>query len=373
MKTLGEWVREKTLTRDQAVGWLVRLAKGLLVLHELDVAYGRITRHCVRTESPDPRSSALLVDSDEVERDFHFYSLDRIERAGSSKDDDVWALGVLFYHLLTGGYPFPGEKRVKVGERIKWAPPVPIDVYGADAPDAQRLLDRVFKADEGQRLASLPLLIDALVLLDRKSDALPPLELGVAVAAPDAPPPAEAEGEPREIAKSIPFDLTALKAKPEPKASKSAGSKKTKRAPKAREESTAREVEREAPSTSRPTPTAPSAEPLIFEDEPTVAVEQSEVEDEPTIVTEESQEFPFPDLPESRTKEVVEDLELARPRANDKPPAVPFVDPRSHAKESAVDWTKAPAKETSKPSWSWVWIVIGAVVGGGVVAYLLNM
>ena len=36
---------------------------------------------------------------------------------------------------------------------------------------------------------------------------------------------------------------------------------------------------------------------------------------------------------------------------------------------SKVDWTKPPAKK-KKRGYGWVWIVIGAMVGGGVVAYL---
>ncbi len=323
MKTLGEWVRVQPLTHKQAIGWTLRLAKGLLVLHELDVAHGRITRSSVLAESPDPRGRAVLVDADEVDQDFHFYSLERIERAGASKDDDVWAIGVLFYHLATGGYPFPGDSRVRVGERIKWMPASSIAAYDIDDEETQRLLDRVFKADEGMRLASLPLLIDALALLDRASDALPPLELGVVTG--------EVIDGVGEAALSATKSVPATKPASVP--------------------TLALILQGRA--------AVPGAEPP--------APAPKGIDDEPTLATEDSLAFPFPQLPESRTSEP--------PSAGTGPPDVPFLN-ATPDKASTVDWSKPrPAatkkkKKKRKSASGLSWVLLGALVGVGAVVYL---
>jgi hypothetical protein len=314
MKSLREWVKQKPLTRVQAIGWLVRLSKGLLVLHELDVAHGRVTANCVSSSSPKETARAMIEDSDEVARDFHFYSLDRIERTGASKDDDVWALGVLLYHLLTGGYPFPGDSRRKVGERIKWMPASPISAYGADHPDVQRLLDRLFKSDVSMRLVSLPLLVEALVTLAPETDALPPLELGVLVGRLSALPaeslsagslPAESGRTAQPAAKSKPEVVTRAARAPEASAHPPSAHPAL-----AHPVPQPRAAKAERPAARAPQP-APDAEPS------TPAVSSGS----------------------------------ARSPAKPAPPVVPAVPPRSR--------------------WSgWLWVVVGAVIGVAGVAYV---
>ena len=47
MKTLAEWVRLEPLGRKDAVGWMVRLVKSVVALHDLDAPHGRISAHAV--------------------------------------------------------------------------------------------------------------------------------------------------------------------------------------------------------------------------------------------------------------------------------------------------------------------------------------
>jgi hypothetical protein len=179
VKSLEEWVRRKPLGRTDAIGWAVRLVQALMALHELDAPHGRINARAIVAVRPSASSRAMLVDGDEVERNVQFYSVQRIKLSGASKEDDVWAIGVLLYFLATGAYPFPGSHRRQIRERIEWRPASPIEVYGVEDKTLQALLDRLFKPDEALRLASLRLLLRALLKLEPTAADLPLLGHGV--------------------------------------------------------------------------------------------------------------------------------------------------------------------------------------------------
>jgi hypothetical protein len=180
VKTLGGWIQERPLTPRDALGWVLRVARGLEPLHELDVAHGRVTAEAVLSEAPACGSSAMLIDADEVKRSYAFYSAMRCKISGASTEDDVWALGVLLYFGVTGAYPFPGEHRRAVRERIEWRPASPLNVYDLSHPRLQSLLDRLFKRDETLRLVTVGQLIDAIVNIDPTLEELPALVFGVA-------------------------------------------------------------------------------------------------------------------------------------------------------------------------------------------------
>ena len=175
MKTLAEWVRLEPLGRKDAVGWMVRLVKSVVALHDLDAPHGRISAHAVVATGRACDSLAVLRDGEDVPKDVQQYSVQRIKLSGSSKDDDVWALGVTLYFLLTGAFPFPGTHRRQIRERIEWRPASPIEVYGVQDPELQALLDRLFKPDEVLRLVSARLLLRALTRLEPDAKKLPEL------------------------------------------------------------------------------------------------------------------------------------------------------------------------------------------------------
>jgi hypothetical protein len=180
VKTLGGWILARPLTPHDAMGWVLRVARGLDPLHELDVAHGRVTAESIVCEAPGCAARGLLLDADEVTRDYNYYSAVRCKLSGASPEDDVWALGVLLYHCLTGAFPFPGEHRRAVQERIEWRKPSPIAVYNVAHPRLQALLDRLLLRGAGPKVVTLQELIDSILSIDPSLDDLPALVFGVA-------------------------------------------------------------------------------------------------------------------------------------------------------------------------------------------------
>ncbi len=215
MEELGTWFERERLAPGDVVGWLVRLAKGLAAMHELNEPHGRLAANAVMAVGPRCGAPAVLVMPDEVDRDVRYYSAERAKLSGASLPDDVWALGVILYLGLTDAFPFPGGDRRAVRERIEWRPASPIEVYGLDHEPLQALLDRLFHSQPAQRLTTLGPLIAALEAIEPQAAKFAALELDdpteVAVAAakpverqPAPAPAAEAASEMRPESRPAP-------------------------------------------------------------------------------------------------------------------------------------------------------------------------
>jgi serine/threonine-protein kinase len=69
---------------------------------------------------------------------------------------DIFSLGVVFYELLTGALPFPGDNAVKVIDGIlNREPPAAVPRAGSGGPELQRVLRRMLAKDREQRYQSV--------------------------------------------------------------------------------------------------------------------------------------------------------------------------------------------------------------------------
>jgi tetratricopeptide (TPR) repeat protein/predicted Ser/Thr protein kinase len=69
---------------------------------------------------------------------------------------DIFSLGVVFYELLTGALPFPGDNAVQVIDAIlNRDPPAAVPRAGSSGPELQRILRRMLAKDREQRYQSL--------------------------------------------------------------------------------------------------------------------------------------------------------------------------------------------------------------------------
>ncbi|HEX3698589.1 MAG TPA: serine/threonine-protein kinase [Polyangia bacterium] len=120
---------------------------GVAKVHDPDVADGRVTQRGVVFGTPE-------------------YMAPETARVGlSDPRSDIWALGVMFYEMLTGTVPFIGETPVDVMMKVVSQPVIPPRERGVDneiTEEAEQLIMRALAKDPNQRQQSMEELYDEL-------------------------------------------------------------------------------------------------------------------------------------------------------------------------------------------------------------------
>jgi hypothetical protein len=179
VETLADRIaRDGPVSELDAIGWAIRLAKRIETLHMLGVSHGSVSPACVLTEGRDRNARAYLADLQHTKASLVFQSPERIQGGDLSAADDVWALGVTLYALLTGQNPFAGANDAEARQKILAASPPPLAVFDVGDDDLQHIIDRVFARELASRTASAVAFRRSLEEWhpDRGVAKLPPLE-----------------------------------------------------------------------------------------------------------------------------------------------------------------------------------------------------
>ncbi|MEA2698069.1 MAG: eukaryotic-like serine/threonine-protein kinase [Myxococcales bacterium] len=133
--------------REKTFDFVKILDFGVAKVHDPDVADGRVTQRGVVFGTPE-------------------YMAPETARVGiSDPRSDIWALGVLFYEMLTGSVPFTGETPVDVMMKVVSQPVVPPRQRGVPneiTEEAEQLIMRALSKDPNQRQQSMEELYDEL-------------------------------------------------------------------------------------------------------------------------------------------------------------------------------------------------------------------
>jgi serine/threonine protein kinase len=107
-RTLAEVVGVEPLISDRAVAWTIRILEGLQALHQRQVPHGALSSHAIVAE-PKQRPIAPVVSQLIVPPLKDYASPERLNGSGPTIADDLWAVGLLLFEMLTGRLPFHAD------------------------------------------------------------------------------------------------------------------------------------------------------------------------------------------------------------------------------------------------------------------------
>ncbi len=167
--TLHEHLQREPLGLDRAVAWVLRIAEAIRCLHSRGAAHGAISPYSVlaaaRGRAISPVITQLLVPQLGT-----FVSPERLTGEGPSPSDDLWAIGVLLYLLVTGALPFQGDTPTALLKAIYSADNTHFSsISGPYLRELEVIVMRLLSPQRRRRPALIDDVIDSLDRWERRS------------------------------------------------------------------------------------------------------------------------------------------------------------------------------------------------------------
>ncbi len=167
--SLHEHIKREPLGLDRSVAWTLRIAEAIRSLHSRGAAHGALSPHSILSEARG-RAISPVVTQLLLPQLGTFASPERLSGEGPSPNDDLWALGVLLYFLVTGSLPYQGDSPSAL---IKSIQQTEINHFSAMSGTFLRELEvivmRLIAPQRRRRPASIDDVIDILDRWERRS------------------------------------------------------------------------------------------------------------------------------------------------------------------------------------------------------------
>jgi serine/threonine protein kinase/tetratricopeptide (TPR) repeat protein len=182
-QTLEDRLAGEPLEVDQTLELIRKTAQGLAHAHAAGIIHRDIkTSNIMITSNGEPKildfGLARLAVAPRLTRPgtvmgtMAYMSPEQVQGEDPDQQSDIWALGVVFYQMLTGVLPFKGEFDVALVYSITHDDPTPLDSIRPELSTAwQKVLDRMLARDKTDRYANLEdFLHDLEVIADGGTD-----------------------------------------------------------------------------------------------------------------------------------------------------------------------------------------------------------
>ena len=167
--SLHEHIKREPLGLDRSVAWTLRIAEAIRSLHSRGAAHGAISPFSILSEARG-RAISPVITQLLLPQLGTFASPERLSGEGPSPNDDLWALGVLLYFLVTGSLPYQGDSPAAL---IKSIQKTEINHFSAMSGTFLRELEvivmQLIAPQRRRRPASIDDVIDNLDRWERRS------------------------------------------------------------------------------------------------------------------------------------------------------------------------------------------------------------
>ena len=157
--------KEAPLDPKRAARYVAGIARALAALDSIDLVHRDVKPENVIISADDEvklidfglvkiRDTAAITSQDDVLGTPYFMAPEYIKAPGVPDIRyDIYALGVTFFHLLTGEYPFDGKNAAHVMEKHLRVPAPKVTAFQPGVPMlAERVIDRLLQKDPTKRL-----------------------------------------------------------------------------------------------------------------------------------------------------------------------------------------------------------------------------
>jgi len=193
VETLADRIaRDGPLNELDAVGWAIRLARRLEMVHLAGGTHGKVSPECVSTDGVDRSARGVLRDAGGLAHELGYQSPERVSGGAPSAADDAWGVMATLYTILTGSPPFAASTEEELRSKILGSVAPPLAVFDVGDDNLQQILDDALAREPERRIRTPETLRTRLERWhpDPTVTTLPPLESAVAAlpAEPMSPP-----------------------------------------------------------------------------------------------------------------------------------------------------------------------------------------
>ena len=167
--TLHKHIQHERLGLDRSVAWVLRVAEAIRCLHSRGAAHGAISPYSILADASG-RAISPVVTQLLFPQLSAFASPERLTGEGPSLSDDLWAIGVLLYLLVTGALPYQGDSPTNLLKAIRQAQCTHFSTLsGPYLRELEVIVMRILAPQRRRRPALIDDVMDSLDRWERRS------------------------------------------------------------------------------------------------------------------------------------------------------------------------------------------------------------